>query len=346
MAINCRTYNARPEIKLATNKQKIENEVVFLAQIDLENSPALHEFQKVIFNVTTKKHYMAHLRRYQAYTNLSFDELANRPIEIIQPELENYLELLQNEQGHHKSYIRLAFAGINLFYIMNNKVVNKIRLSKMIRPDEFHHDLKPYTTNDIVELLDNISFNKLKKHPRFALTRLRLKTAIFFLSASGCRIGGMTNCKVRDLAKMPDGCYSVKVDANTKQQYFTFLTKQASLILDEWLQFYKTRFGKEPTNDEFLNYPLFDLDHNSMYSSIARLVRKTKQAHPMPDTVIHHSFRYRFNTILKSNKEVNPILAERLMGHNTIALDEHYLKPSIESLYTEYKKASKDLEIV
>lgn len=323
--------------------------------MSLEESKSLHEFTKVLHNTTTKKHYFAHLRRYQAYTGLDYDQLVNRDIDTIQSELEKYLEFLQNEEGHSKRYVQLAFSGIGLFYGMNNKIINKIRISKMIKPQEEIKQLHAYTNEDIIEILEAINLSKLKKHPRFSLTRLRLKTMIHFLASSGVRIGGMTSLKIKDIGYDEDSkqylrkiedCYSVKVYANSQEEYITFLTPHASRVLDEWLISRRTNFKRILTNEEFGDLPLFDITQYSIMTTISRLIRKTKLNYELKDKPTHHAFRYRFNTIAKNNKDVNPILVERLLGHTTsIALDRHYLKPTIPQLYTEYKKIIREIEI-
>jgi integrase/recombinase XerD len=59
-----------------------------------------------------------------------------------------------------------------------------------------------------------------------------------------------------------------------------------------------------------------------------------------------HGFRKRFDTILKSNYNVNINLAEKIMGHSTtIPLDNVYFKPAIEQLFDEYQKAIPELII-
>jgi len=59
-----------------------------------------------------------------------------------------------------------------------------------------------------------------------------------------------------------------------------------------------------------------------------------------------HGFRKRFNTILKSNNDVNSNLAERLMGHSqTIRLDNSYLDPDVDRLFEEYLKVIPELSI-
>ena len=61
---------------------------------------------------------------------------------------------------------------------------------------------------------------------------------------------------------------------------------------------------------------------------------------------LEHGFRKRFNTIMKTTPNMNISLAEKMMGHSvTVALDNVYLDPTIEQLFTEFKKAIPELII-
>ncbi len=308
-------------------------------------SKALHQFTKFLHTSTTLKHYMAHLRKYAAWANLDYDQLVSRDAMTIQTELENYLELLQKEQGHGKAYVKLAFAGITLFYEMNDRIINKTKLRKMINPNEEKNKLEAYTNEDILEILDAIDESKLRKHPKFKLTRLRLKTMVHFLASSGVRIQGMTRTRIKDL-KQIENCYQVEVYPGSDYDYVTFLTPQASEVLNQWLEIRK----QQCKNQVFENCLLFDLPHDSLYTTLSRLVRKANldyesngKRYPKP---LNHAYRYRWNTIAKSNKDVNPTLVEKMLGHKTsIALDRHYLKPTPEALFAEYKKIIKELTL-
>ena len=64
------------------------------------------------------------------------------------------------------------------------------------------------------------------------------------------------------------------------------------------------------------------------------------------DKMVNHAFRKRFNTILKSNKKINIVLAERMLGHSvTIPLDNSYLDVSKENLFAEYLKALPEIYV-
>ena len=52
--------------------------------------------------------------------------------------------------------------------------------------------------------------------------------------------------------------------------------------------------------------------------------------------------RKRFNTILKMNLDISYPIAEMLMDHK-YRLESHYLKPTKQELFLEYKKAIPDL---
>ena len=65
------------------------------------------------------------------------------------------------------------------------------------------------------------------------------------------------------------------------------------------------------------------------------------------DIAIIHGIRKRWNTIMKNNQEINPLMSEKMFGHNsrTIPLDTVYHKPTLEILFKEYQKAIPDLMI-
>jgi len=69
--------------------------------------------------------------------------------------------------------------------------------------------------------------------------------------------------------------------------------------------------------------------------------KKTKNRY---DKGIVIGFRKRFNGILKMNNEVNSNIAEKLMAHKK-GLDGHYLKPTREQCFEEFKKAIPELTI-
>lgn len=319
-------------------------------------SKALSEFTKVLLNPTTKKNYLYHLNKYLTWSNKTPDQAIEPDVKEIQTSLENYCEWLKS-QTHSKSYQRLAFASLCLFFGMNYKEVNKTRIRKMISPQEGLGGGLAYETEDIKKILEAIDKTKItKKGKRFPIkTQLRSKALILFLAASGIRVGAVPGVRFKDLEKI-ENCYCVKVYGGSMYEHFTFLTPEATKALDEYTksrdfereQEFKIGFhgrGLVPKDE----MRIFFMSYNSIRLCLNRIVRRAKlqeiKEGKRYDKPTAHAFRKRWNTILKSNKDINSNLIEVMMGHSHIALDKHYLKPTREILFAEYQKGIDDLTI-
>lgn len=322
--------------------------------LDLE-SKALSEFTKVLSNNTTKKNYLYHLNKYLVWSNKNPDQAISQAVREIQTSLENYCEWLKS-QNHSKSYQRLAFASLCLFFGMNYKEVNKTRLRKMISPQEGMQGGIAYETEDIKKILEAIDKTKItKKGKRYTIkTQLRSRALVHFLAASGVRVGAVSRIRFKDLEKI-EGCYCIKVYGGSMYEHLTFLTPEATRALDDYI---KTRdFEKEKEvskawrgtvlpKDEMR---IFFMSYHSVRLCLNRIVRRAKlqeikqgKRYEKPTA---HAFRKRWNTILKSNKDINSNLIEVMIGHTHINLDKHYLKPTRERLFEEFKKGIDDLTI-
>jgi len=316
-------------------------------------SKALNEFTKVLHNKITRKQYLYHLNKYLTWSGLeSYDGLVSRSIEEIQTSLENYCASLQDD-GHKRGYLKLSFASLTLFFGMNNKIINKVRISKMIQPQEEGIGGDAYTTEDVQKILKAIDITKNKIH-----TKPRTKALVHFLASTGCRLGAIPLVRIRDLEKI-ENCYSVKIYNGHAEEYNTFLTPEASRALNQYLkdpiftkydEIYTRHF---PTKEEVLSWEdrhVFPLNYDGVRTLINRLVRKagldqTKTGERY-DKPLNHAFRKRWNTILKSNNDINSNLIELMLGHSlTYKLDKHYLKPTKEKLFLEFQKGIDDLTI-
>ncbi len=326
--------------------------VAILALVE-SDSKALSEFTKVLHNPTTKKNYLYHLDKYLIWSNKKPDQAICQDIKDIQTNLEDYCTWLQNE-GHKRAYQKLAFSSLSLFFGMNYKEVNKTRISHMIQPEEGGVGGVAYETEDVRKILEAIDKTKItKKGKRYPIkTQLRSRALIHFLAASGVRVGAVPDIRFKDIERM-ENCYCIKVYPKHKEEYLTFLTPEATKVLDTYL---KTRdFERE---QEFLfskllpreEMRIFFMSYNAIRLCLNRIVRRAKLQETKEgkryDKPVAHAFRKRFNTILKSNKDSNTNHIEMMMGHSIIAMDKHYLTPSKEVLFAEYKKGTNELEII
>ncbi len=199
-----------------------------------------------------------------------------------------------------------------------------------------------------------------------ATTSIRNKTLILFLASSGIRVGAIEEIKMRNLIDMPLGCKAVLVYEESTEEYWTFITPEASEMLEKYI-------SKRKSDGEHItpNSPLFrttyangeskvkELTTKGAYETIVRIlhtsglrtndVKKNGRFNKMPD----HAFRKRFLTILKSNSKIPTSQAEKMVGHqvyrdednNMVTLDGSYNVPTTEVLFNSYKHAIEDLTI-
>jgi integrase/recombinase XerD len=158
--------------------------------------------------------------------------------------------------------------------------------------------------------------------------------------------------KLKHLEDMGDNCKSVLVYDDDKSEYHTFIHHEAVQALDEYLA-YRTRLGEIITPESWVipstsdsKKPVTTASITTQMNRFARqnLVQEKKRGRY--EIQACHGYRKRFDTILKSNYNVNINLAEKMMGHSTtIPLDNVYFKSAIEILFDVYQKAIPKLMI-
>lgn len=326
-----------------------------------QESKAFNEFVKVLHNEVTRKQYVYYLNKYLAWSNKgSYDRLVSQDLKEIQISLENYCAYLQSE-NHKREYLKLTFSSLSLFFGMNYKEINKTRLRKMIQPQEGLVGGLAYSNDDVKKIIlaiDKTKLTKKKKKSYPTKTKTRTRAIVHFLAASGCRVGALPFVRLKDLGRI-DNCYSIKIYPGSPGEYSTFLTPEASKVLDEYLKQFKVRMKDHEyiinsrRGEKVLTLeesPIFGSSLEAIRLHLSRMVRRAGlnqgKKGKRYDKPLAHAFRKRWNTIMKSNKEINQNLIELMMGHSTtIKLDKHYLKPTTEKLFDEYKKGIDELTL-
>jgi len=191
-----------------------------------------------------------------------------------------------------------------------------------------------------------------------ATTTRRSKAIIHFLASTGSRIGVFDyDLTMKHLKNLDGGCKAVLIYAGETDEYWSFLTPEASNALE----FY---FDERRIDGEVLSSdsPIFRTQYrlgieaakrmkkNSVMSIIWRIINKSKikrtRINRNFDIQMDHGFRKRFNTILKLDSDVNSNLAEKMLGHSTThKLDNTYFTPTVENLFAEFQKAIPELSI-
>ena len=199
-----------------------------------------------------------------------------------------------------------------------------------------------YQTTDVQKMLD-------------VTPQIRSKAIIHFLASTGVRVGAIPELKIKHLRDMPNDCKMILIYENSTDEYNTFLTPEASLALELYMNERKSH-GETINEDSPLfrqRYLLGELtaipiSKKAIQSIIKRSghnasIRGQKTNGRYSEQLVH-GFRKRFNTILKLNNEVNDNAIEKMMGH-TNGLDGVYLQITTERLFDEFKKGVADLTI-
>jgi len=232
--------------------------------------------------------------------------------------------------------------AIQSFLEINDITINWKRIKRLYPAKIKLTGLKPWSTDNVRKMLQ-------------CAPDVRARSLIHFLASSGIRIGALQDIQLKHISEMPNKCKSVLVYPDSREEYYTFLTPEASRVLDEY-------FAKRRKDGEHLtpNSPVFRIAYQigitpskpiskeTAEGIIRRIVHnaalRPNKVGSRYDIQQNHGFRKRFNTILKLNNKVNSNVAEKLMGHKN-GLDGVYLTPSKNELFQEFQKAISDLTI-
>jgi len=299
-------------------------------------------FESGVKSPKTLQNYTDHLNRFMKFTKIKdYDTLASMNPGELQTIVEDYVMDLKKSVSPNS--VGAMISGVKHFFVMNRILLNWDIIRKMYPAKVKLQGFKAWQTSDIKKMLDST-------------TSLRNKALIHFMASTGCRVGAFENLKMKHLEDMGDGCKGVLLYEGSKEEYWSFLTPEASQALDNYFE-ERLRDKEEFTDDS----PIFrivyqlaiskvkplrvDALRNLMYRIInTNVTIKRTKIHNNYDIQIDHGFRKRFNTILKLENSVNANIAEKIMGHKN-GLDGVYLAPTKEQCFAEFKKAIPNLTI-
>ena len=305
---------------------------------------SFHLFENSIHSPETRRIYKWSIDKFMKFFKLKdYDSLASMDGKMLQVMVEDYVMGLKKD-GKKRGSILTPVTALELFCDTNDLVINWKKIRRLLPPATKKTGSKAYTTAQVRKILE---FE----------TKIRNKAIIHFVAASGVRIGALPDLKIKHVRNIED-CKIVTVYPDEKEEYFTFLTPEASTVLDEYLE-------KRKTDGEYLNSdsPLFRQDYSlgiakpkpisktgyqaMMNRALRRCGLRNGYSKQRRDIQLDHGFRKRWNTIVKTTDGMKLILAEKMMGHTikSIPLDETYLDPTIEKLFEEYKKAIFELTV-
>jgi len=280
---------------------------------------------------------------YEDYNSILLDDT-----DTIQNHLED-LTMELKERGNKRSTIKGYLQPVELFLEVNKKLFHKRALHLLYPKDTTKTgNGSPYSNEDVLKILSS--------------TRSKRVTAlVHFFASTGARPNSINDpiLRFKHITPILIGCKAVLLYSGSNEEYWAFLTPEASKALDDYVDhriylgekitqespvFTATR-GKQQEYDPENIIPLSDVTLSGLMQRIVSESRIEKhKAGNRFDKGLFLGFRKRFNTILKIDSEINSNIAEKLMAHKK-GLDGVYFKPTREDSFREFRKAIPQLTI-
>jgi len=221
---------------------------------------------------------------------------------------------------------------------MNDVILNWAKLKKLLPERKKPIGDKAYTTEQIRQILKNTS-------------NLKYRAMIHLMANAGIRVGSFAEMRMKDIQDYKDGCKSITSYGDDLKEYTTFITAEGGQALDEYFESRKND-GEILNPDSWVfastnqDEPITSSTGSTTINRIVQEAITRKKIGDRFEIMSCHGFRKRFATVIKSNKEINLSISEKLMGHSTsVQLDNCYFKPSLEVMFDEYRKAIPELAI-
>ncbi len=198
---------------------------------------AYKNFIHSVDSEATKKAYDYAFSLFMEYCKLQdYDNMLSLP--RLEDKIRDYIVYLKVDRKLSSNSVNLYVAAIAHFYQMNNVILNWKRLSKFKGKKRLKVEDKPYTKEQIQQLLD--------------FADLRTKCIILLMSSAGLRRGAIPSLRVGDLEKIEQySLYKVSVYKKESEAYFTFCTPECTKALDQYFD-YRARLGEKIHSDSLV----------------------------------------------------------------------------------------------
>ena len=309
--------------------------------------------QEIFFNFInslkspfTKESYDLNIKLYLKFCNLNkLSEL----LTIVEPQKQiiRYIMSLR-ERGLSTRSISIMLYAIYHFYDMNDIVLNKKKINSFKGESTRKVIDRAYTYDEIQKILN--------------VSDLRTKVIVLLMVSSGCRVGAITELRLRNLQKI-ESCYKITFYEGSNEQYYSFVTPECSNFIDAYLE-YRTKNGEKLTQDSYLireQFDITDIDQvRNKSRGIATETIKTilnrllliagvrtvdrMNQYKRKEVARAHGFRKFFTNQLRKAHvpiEVRWLLEGRKLKGN----DSYYVRVEVEEMFTEFQKAIDNLTI-
>jgi len=305
-------------------------------------------FEESIKSQASRHTYRQQIQWFLRFTKIKdYDGLLKVPTEQMQTILEDYVMYLKKTISPNS--VPVYMTGVKHFFVVNRvrlfwEIIHKMYPQKVKRAGQ-----KAWTDEHVRQMIE---FSNSKRN----------KALIHFMASTGARIGIHNYpLQMQHLKDMGDNCRAVLIYSGEPDEYWAFLTPEATQYLQDY-------FDQRTQDSEkfYPDTPIFRTDYrlgiqkakqitrNAAIAAIWRLIKTAKiqrnRVNKNYDIQLDHGFRKRFNIILKLENDINSNIAEKIMGHSvSIPLDGTYLPAQdervIQKCFTEFKKAIPQLTI-
>jgi integrase len=290
-------------------------------------SNAYKNFINTVDSEATKQSYRYTFSKFREFCEIdNYDNMLLIEPKKLEGLISDYITHLKIDKKYSYNTVSLYVASVSHFYSMNGIILNWKRLSKFKGKKRLVVEDKPYSKEQIRQLLD--------------FADLRTKCIILLMSSAGLRRGALPRLRIKDLEKRQKyGLYKISVYKNEAEAYTTFCTPECAKHLDQYFE-WRAMQGERLSDTS----PVIRKD----FSSLNVTKPKTVTAHGIdwmvgnlldrscirPKTpklkrteyMTNHAFRKYFETTAKL-AGMDLLLINRCMGHSS-NLEDAYLKLS------------------
>lgn len=298
-------------------------------------------FEESIKSEKTLETYTWYVQYFVDYWKLkSFDSILKIQKDELQKMIVTYV--IHTKKRVSPNSVPNSIKPIKLFLEVNDVELNWKKIARLYPAKVKLSGNSAWQTKDIQKMLE--STNSLKN-----------KAIIHFMASTGVRVGALVDLRLSHLRDMPNNCKMVLIYEDSTEEYFTFLTPEATVSLDNYLDERKQQ-GEILHNDSVLFRSFFKLvlerpkpmGTKAIQSMIYRAIRNSaihgQKKNGRYATQSAHGIRKRFNTILKLNNSISDSAVEKMMGHKN-GVQGVYFQGTIEQLFEEFQKGIMDLTI-
>jgi len=297
-------------------------------------------FEEAIKTEATKKAYHYQLEQFLKWSKIkNFDSLLQADDKSIQILLEDYAMHLKKKVSPNS--VPIYFAPIELFFVMNDKMLNYKKIRKLFPGKVQKGNQRGYTREEIQKILDN--------------TRsLRNKAIVLLMASSGLRLGAIPDIKIKHMTKL-ESSYAIKIYEGDLEEDYVFTTPEASKTIEEYLD-QRKKDGEYLDSESPLIRTAYQLGIQKVnpcnldtlahiMGRVIKCVDRIKKGNRY-DIPKDHGFRKYFATTIKNISGITVTMSEKLINHiGVVQTDGAYFKPTKEIMFESYKLAMGNLTI-